>query len=128
MTEEIAYKQDFCRRVDFHSKVTTHFSELSDKQFLGKKTKASNKDKQKLKQHSNITPNTPKTLKTTTKHLQTPEQETSENKSNHSENLESEETELEQEKTTENKEKIKTAYITKIPEFTGENNNTSPQE
>ncbi|KAG9301360.1 hypothetical protein G9A89_018032 [Geosiphon pyriformis] len=50
------------------------------------------------------------------------------NKSNHSENLESEKTESEQEKTTENKEKMATAYIVKIPEFTGENNNTSPKE
>ncbi|KAG9287371.1 hypothetical protein G9A89_023743 [Geosiphon pyriformis] len=51
-----------------------------------------------------------------------------ENKSNHSENLESEETESEQEKTTENKEKITTAYIAKITKFTGEDNDTSPQE
>ncbi|KAG9291634.1 hypothetical protein G9A89_022053 [Geosiphon pyriformis] len=50
------------------------------------------------------------------------------NKSNHSENLESEETESEQEGTTENKEKMATAYIAKISEFTGEDNNTSPQE
>ncbi|KAG9289395.1 hypothetical protein G9A89_007956 [Geosiphon pyriformis] len=51
-----------------------------------------------------------------------------ENKSNYSENLESKETESEQEKTTENKEEMATAYIAKIPEFTGENNNTSSQK
>ncbi|KAG9303032.1 hypothetical protein G9A89_000585, partial [Geosiphon pyriformis] len=34
----------------------------------------------------------------------------------------------ESEETTENKEEIATAYIVKIPEFTGEDNNTSPQE
>ncbi|KAG9284821.1 hypothetical protein G9A89_003744 [Geosiphon pyriformis] len=51
-----------------------------------------------------------------------------ENESNHSESLESEETESEQEETTENKEEITTAYIAKIPEFTSENNDTSPQE
>ncbi|KAG9297341.1 hypothetical protein G9A89_004003 [Geosiphon pyriformis] len=38
--------------------------------------------------------------------------------SNFSENLESEKTESEQEETIENKEKMTTAYITKIPEFT----------
>ncbi|KAG9299512.1 hypothetical protein G9A89_020683 [Geosiphon pyriformis] len=51
-----------------------------------------------------------------------------ENKSNHSENLESEETESEQGEATENKEKMTTAYIAKIPEFIGEDNNTSPQK
>ncbi|KAG9292867.1 hypothetical protein G9A89_016229 [Geosiphon pyriformis] len=51
-----------------------------------------------------------------------------ENESDHSENLESEETESEQKKTTENEEKIATAYIAKIPKFTGEDNDTSPQE
>ncbi|KAG9285812.1 hypothetical protein G9A89_013237 [Geosiphon pyriformis] len=50
------------------------------------------------------------------------------NESDHSENLESEETESKQEKATENEEKIATAYIAKIPEFTGENNDTSPQK
>ncbi|KAG9294422.1 hypothetical protein G9A89_001927 [Geosiphon pyriformis] len=44
------------------------------------------------------------------------------------ENLESKKTESEQKKTTENEEKIATAYIAKIPEFTGENNDISPQE
>ncbi|KAG9302259.1 hypothetical protein G9A89_008750 [Geosiphon pyriformis] len=115
------------------------------------KTKTSNKDKQKLKQHSSTTPNTPKTPKTTTKYLQTPKQETSssrnstqqqepiststnlldylqENESNHSKNLESEKTESEPEEITENKEEITTAYIAKIPEFTGKDNDTSPQE
>ncbi|KAG9301331.1 hypothetical protein G9A89_018003 [Geosiphon pyriformis] len=51
-----------------------------------------------------------------------------ENKSNHSESLESKETESEQKKTTENEEKMATAYIAKISEFTGEDNDTSFQE
>ncbi|KAG9304205.1 hypothetical protein G9A89_019767 [Geosiphon pyriformis] len=41
------------------------------------KTETSNKDKQRLKQYSRTTPNTPTLQKTTTKHLQTPEQGTS---------------------------------------------------
>ncbi|KAG9302052.1 hypothetical protein G9A89_021096 [Geosiphon pyriformis] len=149
------------------------------------KTETSNKDKQKVKQYSRTTPNTPILPKTTVKHLQTSEQGTSaklplsitpfpillaqpqtpnlplncfsrledfqspknptqqqkpiststniidylqENKSNHLENLESKETESEQEETTENKEEMATAYIAKIPEFTGKDNNTSPQK
>ncbi|KAG9303501.1 hypothetical protein G9A89_018397 [Geosiphon pyriformis] len=40
-------------------------------------TETSNKDKQKAKQHSKTTPNTPILTKTTAKHLQTPEQRTS---------------------------------------------------
>ncbi|KAG9297538.1 hypothetical protein G9A89_001479 [Geosiphon pyriformis] len=40
-------------------------------------TETSNKDKQKLKQYSKTTPNTPILPKTNAKHLQTPEQETS---------------------------------------------------
>ncbi|KAG9286056.1 hypothetical protein G9A89_022733 [Geosiphon pyriformis] len=106
-------------------------------------TETSNKDKQKLKQHSSTISNTPKTSKTTAKHLQTPEQRTSQkpiststnlldylqkNKSNHSKNLESEKTKSEPEETTENKKEIATAYIAKIPEFTSEDNDTSPQE
>ncbi|KAG9299672.1 hypothetical protein G9A89_000001, partial [Geosiphon pyriformis] len=148
-------------------------------------TETSNKGKQKVKQYSRTTPNTPILPKTTAKHLQTPEQRTSvklpltitpfpilfvqpqtpssllnhfsrledfqsprnptqqqepiststniieylqENKSNHSENLESEETKSKQKKTTENEEEMATAYIAKISEFTGEDNNTSPQE
>ncbi|KAG9292696.1 hypothetical protein G9A89_008284 [Geosiphon pyriformis] len=51
-----------------------------------------------------------------------------ENESNHSKNLESKKTESEQKETPENEEEIATAYIAKIPEFTGENNDTSPQE
>ncbi|KAG9307658.1 hypothetical protein G9A89_023223 [Geosiphon pyriformis] len=51
-----------------------------------------------------------------------------ENESNYSESLESEGTESEPEEITENEKEIATAYIAKIPEFTGENNNTSPQE
>ncbi|KAG9302129.1 hypothetical protein G9A89_020563 [Geosiphon pyriformis] len=50
------------------------------------------------------------------------------NESNHSESLESEETEPEPEEATENKEEMATAYIAKIPEFTGEDNDTSSQE
>ncbi|KAG9302756.1 hypothetical protein G9A89_009533 [Geosiphon pyriformis] len=41
------------------------------------KTETSNKGKNKLKQYSRTTPNTPTLLKTTAKHLQTPEQGTS---------------------------------------------------
>ncbi|KAG9292263.1 hypothetical protein G9A89_009075 [Geosiphon pyriformis] len=51
-----------------------------------------------------------------------------ENESNHSESLESEKTESEPEEITENKEKMAAAYIAKIPEFIGKNNDTSPQE
>ncbi|KAG9289743.1 hypothetical protein G9A89_014478 [Geosiphon pyriformis] len=51
-----------------------------------------------------------------------------ENESNHSESLESKETESEPEKIPENEEEMTTAYIAKIPEFTGEDNDTSPQE
>ncbi|KAG9297991.1 hypothetical protein G9A89_018819 [Geosiphon pyriformis] len=102
-------------------------------------TKTSNKGKQKLKQHLSIL-NTPKTPKTTAKHLQTSEQRTSVKLPlsitpfsillaqpqtpnllfNYFSRPEDyyKETELEQEKTTENKEKIATAYIAKIPEFT----------
>ncbi|KAG9296341.1 hypothetical protein G9A89_014933 [Geosiphon pyriformis] len=148
-------------------------------------TETSNKGKQRLKQYSRTTPNTPTLQKTIAKHLQTPEQGTSvklslsitpfsislvqlqtpssplshfsrpedfqslrnptqqqepistsaniidylqENESNHSESLESKETESEPEEITENEEKMATAYIAKISEFTGEDNNTSPQE
>ncbi|KAG9307676.1 hypothetical protein G9A89_023241 [Geosiphon pyriformis] len=51
-----------------------------------------------------------------------------ENESNYSESLESKETESEPEEITENKEKMAIAYIAKILEFTGENNDISPQE
>ncbi|KAG9298717.1 hypothetical protein G9A89_012785 [Geosiphon pyriformis] len=50
------------------------------------------------------------------------------NESKHSESLESKETEPKPEKITENKEEMTTAYIAKIPEFTGKNNDTSSQE
>ncbi|KAG9307400.1 hypothetical protein G9A89_017229 [Geosiphon pyriformis] len=118
------------------------------------KTETGNKSKQKVKQHSKTTPNTSILPKTTAKHLQTPEQETKDfqspknltqqqepistspniidylqkNESNYSKSLESEETEPEPEEATENEEKIATAYIAKIPEFTGEDNDTSSQE
>ncbi|KAG9285163.1 hypothetical protein G9A89_004378 [Geosiphon pyriformis] len=105
-------------------------------------TKTSNKGKQRLKQYSRTTPNTPTLQKTTAKHLQTPEQGTSvklplsitpfpillENESNYSESLESKETESEPEEIPENKEEMATAYIAKIPEFTDKDNDTSPQE
>ncbi|KAG9300534.1 hypothetical protein G9A89_002412 [Geosiphon pyriformis] len=51
-----------------------------------------------------------------------------ENKSNYSENLKSEETKSKQKETTENKEEIATAYIAKIPEFTGKDNDISLQK
>ncbi|KAG9300916.1 hypothetical protein G9A89_004974 [Geosiphon pyriformis] len=51
-----------------------------------------------------------------------------ENESNHSKSLESKETESEPEEITKNKEEMATVYIAKIPEFTGENNDTSPQK
>ncbi|KAG9289185.1 hypothetical protein G9A89_022494 [Geosiphon pyriformis] len=133
-------------------------------------TETSNKGKQRLKQYSRTTPNTPTLQKTTAKHLQTPEQGTSvklplsitlflislvqpqtpssplncfsrpedfhaniidylqENESNHSKSLKSEKTESEPEEITENKKKMATAYIAKIPEYTGKNNDTSLQE
>ncbi|KAG9297392.1 hypothetical protein G9A89_009476 [Geosiphon pyriformis] len=104
-------------------------------------TETSNKDKQKVKQYSRTTPNTPILPKTTAKHLQTPKQETKpiltsaniieylqEIESNSSKNLKSEETKSEQKETIKNKEEMTTAYIAKISEFTGENNNTSSQE
>ncbi|KAG9301712.1 hypothetical protein G9A89_016783 [Geosiphon pyriformis] len=148
-------------------------------------TETSNKGKQRLKQYSKTTPNTPTIQKTPAKHLQTPEQGTSvklplsitsfpislvqpqtpnsllncfsrpedfqsprnptqqqkpistsaniidylqENESNYSESLESEETESKLEEITENEEEMATAYIAKIPEFTSEDNDTSPQE
>ncbi|KAG9305481.1 hypothetical protein G9A89_021199 [Geosiphon pyriformis] len=46
------------------------------------------------------------------------------NESNHSESLKSEKTESEPEEITENKKEMATAYIAKIPKFTGEDNNT----
>ncbi|KAG9294193.1 hypothetical protein G9A89_021552 [Geosiphon pyriformis] len=148
-------------------------------------TETSNKGKQRLKQYSKTTPNTPTLQKTTAKHLQTPEQGTSvklplsitlfpislvqpqtpslplshfsrledfqsprnstqqqepiltsaniidylqENESNHSESLESKETESEPEEIPENEEEMATAYIAKIPKFTGKDNDTSPQK
>ncbi|KAG9299795.1 hypothetical protein G9A89_013155 [Geosiphon pyriformis] len=114
------------------------------------KTELSNKDKQKVKQYSKTTPNTPilpKTTANTYKHLnkepspRNPTQQQKpiltstniieylqENESNHSENLESKETESKPEEITENKKEMATAYIAKIPEFTDEDNNTSLQE
>ncbi|KAG9304032.1 hypothetical protein G9A89_005942 [Geosiphon pyriformis] len=148
-------------------------------------TETSNKGKQRLKQYSRTTSNTPTLQKTTAKHLQTPEQGTNiklplsitpfpislvqpqtlssplsrfsrpedfqshrnpiqqqepiltsaniidylqKNESNHSESLESKETKSEPEEIPENKEEMATAYIAKIPEFTGEDNNTSSQK
>ncbi|KAG9301692.1 hypothetical protein G9A89_016763 [Geosiphon pyriformis] len=121
-------------------------------------TETSNKGKQKLKQYSKTTPNTPILPKTTAKHLQTPEQGTkdftsprsltrqqeplqtssnlldflAENRSEHSETAVNKEnnSEISEEESidSENKEDKMTAYITKIPEFNGENIETSPQE
>ncbi|KAG9295729.1 hypothetical protein G9A89_001746 [Geosiphon pyriformis] len=123
-----------------------------------KKTETSNKGKQKLKQHSNITPNTPKTPKTTANNLQTPEQETkdftslrspirqqeplqtssnlldflAENQSEHSETAANKENEPEisEEESidNENDEDEMTTYIAKISEFNGKDIETSPQE
>ncbi|KAG9284895.1 hypothetical protein G9A89_006273 [Geosiphon pyriformis] len=150
------------------------------------KTETSNKGKQKAKQHSKTTLNTPILTKTTAKHLRTSEQGTSvklplsitlfpislaqsqtpnsslirfsrpedftsqkkptqqqkpvltntnlldylqENKSNHSGSLESKKTKAKVEtKDIENEEKMASTYIAKIPEFTGEDSETSPQE
>ncbi|KAG9293958.1 hypothetical protein G9A89_019296 [Geosiphon pyriformis] len=148
-------------------------------------TETRNKGKQKVKQYSRTTSNTPILPKTTAKHLQTSKQGTSvklplfitpfpislvqsqtpnsplncfsrpedfqsprnptqqqepiltsaniidylqENKSNHSESLKSKKTELEPEEATKNEEEMTTAYIAKIPEFTGKDNDTSLQE
>ncbi|KAG9286149.1 hypothetical protein G9A89_010163 [Geosiphon pyriformis] len=153
------------------------------------KTETSNKGKNKLKQYSKTTPNTPTLPKTTANHLQTPEQGTSsklpltitpfpaslaqtqipnsslnqfarpedftslrspirqqeplqtssnlldflaENQSKHSETAANEENEPEisEEESidSKNEEDEITTYITKIPEFNGENIETSPQE
>ncbi|KAG9304242.1 hypothetical protein G9A89_019804 [Geosiphon pyriformis] len=121
-------------------------------------TKTSNKGKQKLKQYSKTTPNTPILPKTTAKYLQTPEQETknftsprsptrqqeplqtssnlldflAENRSEHSETAVNKENDSEiSEKESidsENEEDKITAYITKISEFNEKNIETSPQE
>ncbi|KAG9299891.1 hypothetical protein G9A89_005420 [Geosiphon pyriformis] len=121
-------------------------------------TETSNKSKHKLKQYSKTTPNTPILPKTTAKHLQTPEQETknftslrspirqqellqtssnffdflAENQSEHSETAANKEnnSEITEEKSidSENEKDKMTAYITKIPEFNGENIETSSQE
>ncbi|KAG9285499.1 hypothetical protein G9A89_000676 [Geosiphon pyriformis] len=117
-------------------------------------TETSNKDKQELKQYSRTTPNTPILPKTTAKHLQTPEQRTSvklplsitpfpillaqpqtpKNQSEHSETAihnenNSESSEEEEESIhNESEEDEMMAYIAKIPEFNGENIETSPQE
>ncbi|KAG9298229.1 hypothetical protein G9A89_002717 [Geosiphon pyriformis] len=152
-------------------------------------TETSNKDKNKLKQYSRTTPNTPTLLKTTAKHLQTPKQGTSskllltitpfpaslaqaqtlnsplnrfarpedftllrsptrqqellqtssnlldflaENQSEHSETVANEEnnSEITEEESidSENEKDEMTTYIAKIPEFNGEDIETSPQE
>ncbi|KAG9292462.1 hypothetical protein G9A89_002946 [Geosiphon pyriformis] len=152
-------------------------------------TETSNKGKNKLKQYSNTTPNTPTLPKTTAKHLQTPEQRTSsklpltitlfsallaqaqmpnsllnrfarpedftllrspirqqeplqissnlldflaENQSEHSKTAANEENkpEISEEELidSENEEDKITTYITKIPEFNGEDIETSPQK
>ncbi|KAG9290184.1 hypothetical protein G9A89_022160 [Geosiphon pyriformis] len=122
------------------------------------KTETSNKDKNKLKQDSKTTPNTPTLPKTTAKHLQTPEQGTKDftslrspirqqeplqtssnlldflakNQSEHFETAVNKENEPEisEEESidSENEEDKMTTYIAKIPEFNGKNIETSPQE
>ncbi|KAG9305638.1 hypothetical protein G9A89_022560 [Geosiphon pyriformis] len=121
-------------------------------------TETSNKGKQKLKQYSKTTLNTPILPKTTAKHLKTPEQGTknftssrsptrqqeplqtssnlldflAENRSEHSKTAANEENDFEisEEESidSENKEDKMTAYIAKIPEFNGEDIETSPQK
>ncbi|KAG9290141.1 hypothetical protein G9A89_010447 [Geosiphon pyriformis] len=95
-------------------------------------TETNNKGKQKLKQYSKTIPNTLILPKTTAKHLQTLEQRTTENRSEHSETAANKEnnSEISEEELidSENKENKITAYITKIPEFNGEDIETSPQE
>ncbi|KAG9285607.1 hypothetical protein G9A89_009247 [Geosiphon pyriformis] len=121
-------------------------------------TETSNKGKNKLKQYSRTTPNTPTLLKTTAKHLQTLKQGTkdftllrsptrqqeplqtssnllnflAENQSEHSETTANEEnnSEITEEESinSENKEDEITTYIAKISEFNGEDIETSPQE
>ncbi|KAG9291153.1 hypothetical protein G9A89_013025 [Geosiphon pyriformis] len=121
-------------------------------------TETSNKGKQKLKQYSKTTPNTLILPKTTVKYLQTPEQGTKDftlprsptkqqepfqtsfnlldflakNQSEHSETVANEEndSEISEKKSidSKNKEDKMTAYITKIPEFNGEDIKTSLQE
>ncbi|KAG9303212.1 hypothetical protein G9A89_000747 [Geosiphon pyriformis] len=121
-------------------------------------TETSNKGKNKLKQYLRTTPNTPTLLKTTAKYLQTPEQGTkdfislrsltkqqeplqinsnlldflAENQSEHSETAANKENDSEITKkesiNSENKEDKMTTYIAKIPEFNGEDIETSSQE
>ncbi|KAG9305736.1 hypothetical protein G9A89_005134 [Geosiphon pyriformis] len=121
-------------------------------------TETSNKDKQKLKQYSKTTSNTPILPKTTAKHLQTPEQGTkdftlprsptrqqellqtssnlldflAENQSEHYETAANKENDSEISKEesidSENKEDKMTAYIAKIPKFNREDIETSPQK
>ncbi|KAG9295915.1 hypothetical protein G9A89_006654 [Geosiphon pyriformis] len=122
------------------------------------KTETSNKGKHKLKQYSKTTLNTSILPKTTAKHLQTPEQGTKDftslrsptkqqeplqtnsnlldflakNQSEHSKTAANEknDSEITEEESidSENKEDEMTAYITKIPEFNGEDIETSSQE
>ncbi|KAG9305116.1 hypothetical protein G9A89_007756 [Geosiphon pyriformis] len=121
-------------------------------------TETSNKGKQKLKQYLKTTPNILILPKTTAKHLQTPEQGTkdftsprsptrqqellqtssnlfdflAENRSEHSETAANEknDSEISKEESidSKNKEDEMTAYIANIPEFNGEDIETSPQE
>ncbi|KAG9293556.1 hypothetical protein G9A89_005559 [Geosiphon pyriformis] len=121
-------------------------------------TETSNKGKQKLKQYSKTTPNTPILPKTTAKHLQTPEQETSsklpltitpfpaslvqkilhhpevppDNKNPFKLTAVNEEnnSEISEEESinSENEKDEMIAYITKILKFNGEDIETSPQK
>ncbi|KAG9284417.1 hypothetical protein G9A89_023674 [Geosiphon pyriformis] len=121
-------------------------------------TETSNKGKNKLKQYSKTTPNTPTLPKTTAKHLQTPEQRTkdftslrsptrqqeplqtssnlldflAENQSEHSETAANKKNNSKITKKesidSKNKENEMTTYIAKIPEFNRKDIETSPQE
>ncbi|KAG9285659.1 hypothetical protein G9A89_009299 [Geosiphon pyriformis] len=102
-------------------------------------TETGNKGKQKVKQHLKTAPNTPILPKTTAKHLQTSEQETSlpKNPTQQQEPISTSTNIIEylqkneMKKLNQIKEKpqeMATTYIAKIPEFTGEDNDTSPQE
>ncbi|KAG9295761.1 hypothetical protein G9A89_008989 [Geosiphon pyriformis] len=138
---------------DLNSKtLATYFQELNFNiiKYCEETYLVHNKGKQKLKQYSKTTPNTPILPKTTAKHLQTSEQETkdftsprsptrqqeplqtssnlldflAENRSEHSKTAANKEnnSEISEEEliNSENKEDEMTAYITKNSEFNGE--------
>ncbi|KAG9291865.1 hypothetical protein G9A89_012150 [Geosiphon pyriformis] len=92
------------------------------------KTETSNKGKQKLKQYSKTTPNTPILPKTTAKYLQTPEQGTKDFTLPRSPTKQQEPLQTKESIDSKNKEDEMTAYIAKISEFNREDIETSPQE